>query len=167
MFQFSSITFPLLLSESSPFFSHLNGCSVFFHPWGQLCPSDGAAEASSHPARGSSAIHPIPEGLGDHADTLSGERFFFIHHHVDPGSSPLSPLWILGPSFPWHTPHGVAAQPMGLPAAFPLARQQQSSGDVNPSFLLLNNPHLWPCLCTGLGDTGMPLCFWMHLYPGG
>lgn len=53
----------------------------------------------------------------------------------------------------------VALHPKRVPAALPLTMQQQSSRDINPSFLLFNNPHLWPCICTGLRDTGISLCF--------
>lgn len=110
---------------------------MFFHPWGQLCPSDGTAETSSHPAHGSSEMHLIPEGLGDHADTLSGEGSSFIHCHVDPGDSPFSLFWIQGLPFPGTHPMVWLFSPQGSWQPFSSQGSSRAQEMLIPLFFCL------------------------------
>lgn len=70
--------------------------------------------------------------------------------------SPRSLLFLALDPTPWvQNSHCGGSQAQRAQRAFPLAREQQSSVDINPSFLLFNNPHFSPCLCTCMGDIGI------------
>lgn len=134
-------------SVNLPHFFLLNNCCMLFPPRGQPQLSDRTADT---PPTQSMALQ---RHLGAMQTAFLGRDLPLLTpiQTLTPCSGSLfylgfAPIW-------------VALHPKRVPAALPLTVQQQSSRDINPSFLLFNNPRFWPCICTGLRDTRISLCF--------